>query len=221
MFNWNDIDTVLLDMDGTLLDLRFDHHFWLRHVPNALARLENISEEQAQQQMLSHYSKVKGTLNWYCIDYWSEQTNLNIRQLNIEHADTIAMRNDVPAFLQALKQRKIQRILLTNAHPDGLAIKIDRTGLDKHLDHIYSTHQFGHCKESLQLWQSLLVHHPFDPERTLFIDDNEELLLVAKQFGIRYVLGIENPNSEQSHKSFEQCPAIHDYQQLTKDLVHQ
>src|SRR5690606_507131 len=25
---WNQIDTVLLDMDGTLLDLHFDNHFW-------------------------------------------------------------------------------------------------------------------------------------------------------------------------------------------------
>lgn len=218
MFNWDDIDTVLLDMDGTLLDLRFDHHFWLRHVPSELARLENISEQQAQQQMLSHYNKVKGTLEWYCIDYWNKQTNIDIRQLNIDHADTIAMRPDVPAFLQALKQRNIQRVLLTNAHPDSLAIKIDRTGLDQHLDHIYSTHQFGHCKESIKLWQALLAHHPFDPDRTLFIDDNEDLLLMAKQFGIRYVLGIENPNSELAHQSFDSCPAIHDYALLTKEL---
>ncbi|HBT55971.1 MAG TPA: haloacid dehalogenase, partial [Pseudomonas sp.] len=33
MLNWNAIDTVLLDMDGTLLDLHFDNHFWLEHMP--------------------------------------------------------------------------------------------------------------------------------------------------------------------------------------------
>lgn len=33
MFNWKTIDTVLLDMDGTLLDLHFDNHFWLSLVP--------------------------------------------------------------------------------------------------------------------------------------------------------------------------------------------
>ena len=35
--NWNDIDTVLLDMDGTLLDRHFDDHFWLDHVPKRYA----------------------------------------------------------------------------------------------------------------------------------------------------------------------------------------
>lgn len=34
---WNAIDTVLLDMDGTLLDLHFDNHFWLQHLPQRYA----------------------------------------------------------------------------------------------------------------------------------------------------------------------------------------
>jgi 5'-nucleotidase len=34
-FDWREIDTVLLDMDGTLLDLEFDSHFWLSLVPQA------------------------------------------------------------------------------------------------------------------------------------------------------------------------------------------
>ncbi|MGD8938682.1 MAG: haloacid dehalogenase, partial [Gammaproteobacteria bacterium] len=33
MIDWTQIDTVLLDMDGTLLDLHFDNHFWREHVP--------------------------------------------------------------------------------------------------------------------------------------------------------------------------------------------
>ena len=33
MVNWNKIDTILLDMDGTLLDLYFDNYFWREHVP--------------------------------------------------------------------------------------------------------------------------------------------------------------------------------------------
>ena len=219
MFNWNNIDTVLLDMDGTLLDLRFDNQFWLHHLPAEIARQQKISLEQAKQKMTSQYNAVKGSLDWYCLDYWSKQTKLDIRQLKADNADSIAMRSDVLPFLQALKQQNIQRILLTNAHPDSLAIKTQHTGLDLYLDHIYSTHEFGYCKESPKLWQALLAHHPFDPKRTLFIDDNEELLLIARQFGIRYVLGIKNPDSELEHQTFEHCPAIEDYALLTRELT--
>jgi len=218
MLNWNDIDTVLLDMDGTLLDLKFDNQFWLEHVPSAIARLQKIPLDQAKEEMASQYDAVKGTLNWYCLDYWSEQTQLDIRQLKVDNAAGIAIRGDAIPFLEALEQRNIQRILLTNAHPDSLALKMRQTGLDQHLDYIYSTHQFGHCKESLQLWHELLSHHPFDPRRTLFIDDNEELLLIARQFGIRYVVGIENPDSGNMHKNFDYCPAINDYALLTAGL---
>ena len=35
MLNWSKIDTVLLDMDGTLLDLHYDSHFWLNVIPAA------------------------------------------------------------------------------------------------------------------------------------------------------------------------------------------
>jgi putative hydrolase of the HAD superfamily len=206
-------------MDGTLLDLKFDNQFWLHHLPSEIAHRQNISLEQAKQKMASQYNEVKGSLDWYCLDYWTKQTQLDIRQLKEDNAASIAMRSDVIPFLESLKQRKIQRILLTNAHPDSLSIKIERTGLNQYLDHIYSTHEFGYCKESPKLWQALLAHHPFDPQRTLFIDDNEELLLIAQQFGIRYVLGIENPDSGQKHQNFSHCPAIHDYNLLTKELI--
>ena len=219
MFNWNNIDTVLLDMDGTLLDLRFDNLFWLHHVPSEIARQQKISLALAKKQMAAQCEAVKGTLNWYCVDYWSRQTNLNIGQMKIDNAETIAMRADVPDFLDALKKRNIQRILLTNAHPHSLALKIEKTGLNLHLDHIYSTHEFGHCKESEKLWKALLARHPFDPQRTLFIDDNEDLLLTAQKFGIRYLLGIKNPDSKQPHKNFRHCPAIDNYAILTKDLI--
>lgn len=218
LFNWNEIDTVLLDMDGTLLDLHFDNQFWLHRVPEALARQQNITFDEAQQAFFKQCDLVKGTLNWYCSDYWSKQTNINIQQLNIDNADSIKMRNDAPLFLQALQKHNIQRVLLTNAHPDGLTIKLAKTGLAAFLDHIYSTHELGYCKESLALWHTLIKRHAFDPKRTLFIDDNEELLLVAKEFGIRYVLGIKNPDSQSEHKVFEHCPAIHDYNILTKEL---
>ena len=45
---WSDIDTVLLDMDGTLLDLHFDNHFWLEHLPQRYAELHGVSRAMAE-----------------------------------------------------------------------------------------------------------------------------------------------------------------------------
>ena len=43
--DWENIETVLLDMDGTLLDLHFDNHFWLQHVPVCYAEKHGLSHE--------------------------------------------------------------------------------------------------------------------------------------------------------------------------------
>ena len=39
---WPEIHTVLLDMDGTLLDLRFDNHFWRELVPERYAERHGL-----------------------------------------------------------------------------------------------------------------------------------------------------------------------------------
>ena len=49
---WNAIDTVLLDMDGTLLDLHFDNHFWLQHLPQRYAEHHQCSLAQARAELL-------------------------------------------------------------------------------------------------------------------------------------------------------------------------
>ena len=36
--NWDNIDTVLLDLDGTLLDLNFDLEFWLEYIPKVYSK---------------------------------------------------------------------------------------------------------------------------------------------------------------------------------------
>lgn len=218
MFNWEQIDTVLLDMDGTLLDLHYDNFFWLEYLPTRYAQLKDLEFEEAQAHLFGQFHQVRGTLDWYCLDYWSRQTKLNIRALKQEVEHKIAWKHSAKPFLHALKQRGIRRILLTNAHPDNLALKIRHTHLDQYLDELYSTHQFGHCKESSLLWQALIEHHPFEPERTLFIDDNEDILMAAKQFGIAYQLGISQPDSKQTEKAFLHFPSVANYQALTEDL---
>ena len=45
MLDWQDIHTVLLDMDGTLLDLHFDNHFWLEHLPKRYAAIHQHSDD--------------------------------------------------------------------------------------------------------------------------------------------------------------------------------
>lgn len=221
MFPWHKIDTVLLDMDGTLLDLHFDNHFWLTLVPEQLSHQKQISLQEANELVLEAYNKVAGTLNWYCLDYWQQQLGLDILTLHYSLVERIQMRQDSMPFLQALGDKQKKRILFTNAHPKSLALKLEHTELARGLDDMLSSHQTGYPKEHPLFWQSAIERFNLTPERCLFIDDSEPILHAAKLAGIGFQLGISNPDSQKPHKLFQDFPAIHDYHQLLDDLNQQ
>ncbi|ALU43468.1 GMP/IMP nucleotidase [Pseudoalteromonas rubra] len=214
MLNWSKIDTVLLDMDGTLLDLHFDNHFWLDVIPKAHAVKQGLTLEQARADILARYEAVMGQIEWYCLDYWQQQLQLPIMELKREIQHLISVREDVPAFLQALKAAGKELILLTNAHPDSLSLKVERTQFDQYLDKLISTHSYGVSKESQQLWQQVQADLGFDKNRTLFVDDSLTVLAAAREYGIGHLLAIANPDSQQPHNDITDYPAICDYRTL-------
>lgn len=214
MLNWNNIDTVLLDMDGTLLDLHYDNHFWLEYVPACFAKQHGLAAAEAKTMLDQHFTNVAGTLDWYCLDYWERTLGLPIRALKEHSIDKIKYRADAQAFLQQLQNAGKQVALVTNAHPDALALKNRHTDLASRCQRQFSTHDFGYCKEFQELWQGLHKAFHFDPERTLFVDDGEHILNSARHFGIGYTLGICTPDSTQAPKSFFEHPSIDQFAEL-------
>lgn len=196
MLNWSQIETVLLDMDGTLLDLHFDNHFWLEHTPKAYALKHNMPLEEAKLQLKKQNDAVFGQLQWYCLDYWQQELGLPIVELKKEISHLIQLRDDTIPFLDALKAAGKRVVLVTNAHPDSLSLKVEKTQLDQHIDELVSCHQYGVSKESQSLWQQLHAELQFDPESTLFVDDSARILESAKTFGIKHLLAVANPDSK-------------------------
>ncbi|MEM5553208.1 GMP/IMP nucleotidase [Pseudoalteromonas neustonica] len=213
MLNWSKIDTVLLDMDGTLLDLHFDNHFWLNVIPEQHAIVRNIGLDEAKADIAKRYQAVHGQIQWYCLDYWEQQLNLPIMELKRQTQHLIKVREDVPAFLTALRQADKELILLTNAHPESVILKFEKTAIDNYLDGVVSTHQYGVSKEHQSLWQQVHADLGFDKQRTLFIDDSLNVLKAAKEFGIGHLLAVANPDSKQPHNE------ISDYLNIT-DFSH-
>lgn len=213
MINWNAIDTVLLDMDGTLLDLHFDNYFWLTHLPDRYAAIHQLDVDVARKRLHQQIRELEGTLNWYCLDYWSEALKVDIPALKAEIRDKIRVRPHVELFLNLLRALGKHCTLITNAHPDSLSLKLDVTGIDRWLDLVISSHELRHPKEAQAFWQALQAKQVFDPARTLFIDDTVKILESARQFGIAHLLCIHQPDSQQP-RTIEGFPAIYHFDEI-------
>jgi HAD superfamily hydrolase (TIGR01509 family) len=212
--NWRNIDTVLLDMDGTLLDLHFDTFFWMQHLPKRYAEQHNMSLEQVAEKLARRMSDFQGTLNWYCTDFWSEEFDLDILALKQEIDHLIGERPYARSFLEALGTHKKQRVLVTNAHRDSVDLKFALTGIEAHLDSVISSHDYGQPKEDQRFWQQLQANINFDPQRTLFIDDSEAVLHSAEKFGIAHLLSIEQPDSQTARRQPSRFPMLDSFAQL-------
>lgn len=212
--NWQAIDIVLLDMDGTLLDLHFDNFFWLTHLPQRYAEHHGICPDEATTLLHRRFSEKQGTLDWYCLEYWSGELSLDIRGLKDELRHLIRERPFVQAFLSKLQQAGIERVLITNAHPQSLELKLEVTGIQNQLDRIISSHQFGEPKESQRFWQQLRQQLHFDPARALFIDDSQPVLKAARDFGIGHLVTIRQPDSQRPPRADSPFPAIDHFDEI-------
>ena len=215
---WRDIDTVLLDMDGTLLDLHFDNHFWLEHLPRRYAEVHGVSLAMAQLELMPLFEKNAGTLNWYCTDFWSAELNMPVKDLKVEIAHLIALRPDAETFLAAIKQAGKRVIMITNAHRDSLSLKMERLELAPYFERLISSHDYGYPKENPQFWDALQDDIKFDPARSLFIDDTLPILRSAGRYGIGYLLAVREPDSRKGPKDTEEFEAVEDYRVLIQGL---
>jgi HAD superfamily hydrolase (TIGR01509 family) len=195
MTDWQALDTVLLDMDGTLLDLAFDNYFWREAVPRCIARRGRLAFDATRSRLFEHYALKQGSLDWYCLDYWTRTLDLDIRALKAASSQRIRFHSGAPDFLRRLAASGRRVVLVTNAHHDALAMKRDVTGLGSFFDAMVSAHTLGYPKEDARFWPLLAAHLGLEPARTALVDDSLPVLAAARRFGIPALIAVPRPDS--------------------------
>jgi len=206
--DWDAIDTVFVDMDGTLLDLAFDNYFWLDLVPERYARKHGVSLAESRAMLTPRFAAKVGTLDWYCLDHWTRDLGLDLKSLKREHREHIRFLPGAPEFLAAVRCMRKRLCIVTNAHRDTFEVKAERTGIDKLVDGVVCSHDFAAPKESTDFWQALERHKPFDAARTLLIEDSLAVLSAARAYGMRHTVAIRRPDSRQPPRAIAEFAAI-------------
>ena len=214
MMDWQSIDIVLLDMDGTLLDLHFDNYFWQTHLPRRYAQARGLAEADVRTLLEARFAAEHGKLNWYCLDFWQRELQIDILALKREVSHLISLRPYSAVFLDALVAAGKSIWLVTNAHADSIRLKMEQVPLSRWVDNVISSHDIGMAKESPLFWHTLQQQYPFDVARTLFVDDTLSVLTTAQTYGIRHLLCILQPDSRLPPRTVTEFPAVVDFDQL-------
>lgn len=214
MLDWNNIKTVLLDMDGTLLDLNFDNYFWQEHVPIRYAEMHDMQVSDAKTELFPRFRAAEGTMDWYCVDYWSRILGLDIALLKAEVDHLIAIHPHVLDFLDRLREKNIRRVLVTNAHQKSLMLKMERTQLHNHLDQIVCAHDFGIPKENLLFWGKLQQQVDFDKHTSVLVDDSLPVLRSARAYGIKYLIAVRKPDTQNPEKDVAGFESIYNFSDI-------
>lgn len=206
--NWANVEWVILDMDGTILDLAYDNFFWRQLVPQRYGELHGLTLEQARAELEPRFLEIQHTLPWYCTDYWSDLTGLNMAALKRETRHRIGPLEGAVDFLHAVKASGRKLWLATNASRDSWTIKLEQTGLTPLFEQIICSHDFGAPKEDQRFWQRFIAQHPFDIERALFVDDSLPVLRAAKEFGVGQVVAISHPDTTTSPREISEFASV-------------
>lgn len=201
-------------MDGTLLDLNFDNHFWQHHVPLRYGQARGLGDTAAREELMARYHARAGSLDWYSVDYWGTELELDIMRLKEEVAHLIAVHPHVVAFLDALRASGKHAALVTNAHHKSLALKMSRTGLQEHFDDLVTSHEIGLPKEDPAFWERLRARIPFDPATTLLVEDSLPVLDSARAYGIAHLVAVKQPDTCRPPKDTGAYRAIDDFSEL-------
>ena len=188
-------ETLMLDMDGTILDLAYDNYIWKDLVPRRYAAANGMSFESARELLFGKYADVQGNLEWYCLDHWNDRLGIDVVKIHHDVTHRIGYLPGALEFLREVHARNIRVLLATNSHPDTLDLKEAVTGFADYFDGLHSSHTYGHAKESQSFWESLQEDVGFDPATTLFVDDSQPVLQSAAEFGVGMLVTVTRPDT--------------------------
>jgi len=196
-----DIDCMLVDMDGVILDNTYDNNFWQNQIPGVISKNKNISFEDAKRLAVQIFNYKKNTKDWYDVDYWSNMLNVDIeaeKRSSISF-DRIQLYEGVTETLNKLKDN-FRLILITNAHRKTLNIKLEKYDLSPYFENMICAHELHYVKENIQLWYMLKSRFKLDYTKTLLIEDTINNIKVGLSAGISQAVYLGDENYEDSKK---------------------
>jgi 5'-nucleotidase len=131
----------------------------------------------------------------------------------------ISVRPFAIEFLTRLHRSHRDVVMVTNAHRKTLDLKMDNVDITHWFDRVVISHDLHAPKEDQDFWHRLHHLHPFDPARTLLIDDTEQVLASAQRFGIAHLLTLLQPDSKRQKRVATRFAGIHHFDEIMPEAI--
>tara|TARA_B100000965_G_C19558296_1_gene743272 strand:+ start:293 stop:964 length:672 start_codon:yes stop_codon:yes gene_type:complete len=210
-----DIECLLIDMDGVILDNTYDNNFWQNQIPGVLSKKKNISFDDAKRLAIQIFNFKKNTKDWYDLDYWSNMLGIDIEaeKRSEESLSKIKLYDNVTSTLAELK-KQTRLILITNAHRKTLNIKLEKFDIKPYFHEMICAHELYYVKEDLQLWYMLRSKYKLDYEKTILVEDTINNIRVALSAGVSSAIYV----GEEEFKPNEKILKLDSINQLLSTL---
>ena len=188
------VQACVFDAYGTLFDV---HSAVGRHAPrlgdkagavSALWRQKQLEYTWLRSLMHDHldFWQVTGQALAYALEFHGiqdEQLQADLGQAYLE----LDCYEEVPAVLAALKDRGIQRGILSNGEPRMLASAVTNAGLGSLFDHVLSVEEIRIYKPDQRVYQLACDRFALKPEQICFMSSNAWDVAGAAFFGFQVV----------------------------------
>ncbi len=200
------VRTLFIDMDGTLTDLAFDRAFFQHTLPRVYARARGIGHDEASAHVGRELEAIYGTLAWYSLPNLSRLFDVDLAALAAELSHAVRLQAGALEFLERAG-RRYRRVLVTNADPEVLALKLRHLGIGAWLDAVISAHHLGAAKEEAAFYERLAALEPDCPRAGVLIDDNVRAVAAARRAGLATIT-ITRPDLGSAPHAETEGPAV-------------
>tara|TARA_B100000949_G_scaffold230528_1_gene241181 strand:+ start:1041 stop:1685 length:645 start_codon:yes stop_codon:yes gene_type:complete len=190
------IKNFLIDLDGVILDLKYDSFFWKEHIPKIYSKLHKISYKEAQTITKQIFNYKKKTMDWYDINYWSNMLSFDVNKEKENNMERIALINGSKNFLEDLIRHDKNLYLITNAHPKTLQIKLKKYNIRKYFKSIICSHELNYIKEETQFWYILKNKLNIRFEDSVLIEDSLDNLMAAQSAGLKNLVYVSKKSPQ-------------------------
>ena len=193
VLRWSETDIVLLDLDGTVIDLAFDNYLWRHEVPRQAARRLGLGSETLAEVIESARCE-RPDLSYYSVEHWSQTFSVDIVQVHRELRHLVMYRKGSLEFLRFCRECRKQVMIVSNAHPHALAVKDEMLGFTREVDATHSAFDIGSTKQHFDFWRILGKREGLDPRRTVLVDDSLPVVACAQEWGMGRVFLVDQPD---------------------------